>query len=137
MVPNPYQPPGPQGPFLAQVSRTPFILAGAGALLASGYWALITLLVGLGAAFGGISALQVVLPVVLIALYAVRGWQILKGDARAAQRILWLHGIGGAMAAFQIMQGAAGVLVALTAIKIVIHIFGGVTAWMAWRSVAR
>jgi hypothetical protein len=125
---NPYQAPA-QGPSPAP-SRTLFVLAAAGAFLASAYWAALTLLIGAAAAAGGVSMTQVVLPIVLIALYAVRGFQILKGDVGAARRILWLHGIGALAALVQMANGGA-LLIALQAIKILIHIFGGTTAFMA------
>ena len=108
MAPNPYQP--PQAPFgypqsAPPENRTMFVLAAIGAGLASVYWAGLTLLIGLGAAMGSASMVQVILPIVLIVLYAVRGLQIFKGDRAAARRILWLHGLG-CIAAF--MQIAAG-----------------------------
>src|SRR5215831_11493637 len=106
MSPNPYQPPGQYAPQGApQVSRTPFVLAAIGAFLASGYWALLTLLIGLAAAMGSISMAQTILPIILIALYAVRGVQIWKGDVAAARRILWLHGLGAIAAVVQMTNG--------------------------------
>ena len=129
---NPYQPPDPQ-PGLVP-SRTPFILAGIGALAASAYWALLTLLIGVGVSGGGVSPTRIILPIVLIGLYAVRGVQIFRGDARAAASILWLHGVGGVMAVIQMASGDP-VLIALNAVKLLIHIFGGVTAYLAKKSV--
>jgi hypothetical protein len=143
MNPNPYQPPQsyrapapyPPGGAPPNVPRTPFVLAAVGAFLASGYWAALTLLLGLGAAVGNISLMQTILPVVLVVLYAMRGYQIFKGDPNAAKRILWLHGVGGVVAIMQIAQGH-GVFVALQSIKGLIHVFGGVTAYMAQRAYA-
>jgi hypothetical protein len=132
---NPYEPPRAAGFATAvNVNRTPFVLAAIGALLASLYWAGLTLLIGVGVAVGSASPLQVLLPCVLIALYLARGFQIWKGDVNAARRILWLHGFGGIMALVQMSSGGA-LLVALQSIKIVIHIFGGVTAYLAQRAV--
>ncbi len=141
MNPNPYQAPqapGPQGPYASPqagppADRTMFVLAAVGAGLASAYWAGLTLLIGLGAAFGSISAFQVILPVVLIVLYAVRGVQIFKGDRAAARRILWLHGFGAISAVLQIASGGT-LFVVLQGIKILIHIFGGITAYLVQKN---
>jgi hypothetical protein len=92
------------------------------------------LLLGVGAAFGSTSPAQFVLPCVLIVLYAVRGFQLLKGDPNAARRILWLHGIGG-IAAIVYMASGGGLIVVLQAAKLVIHVFGGATAYLALRSI--
>jgi len=118
------------------MNRTPFILAGVGALLASVYWAGLTLLIGVGVASGSVSSMQVILPIVLIVLYALRGFQLFKGDPTAARRILWLHGVGGVMAVIQIASGST-LLVVLQSIKLLIHIFGGVTALLAQREFTR
>jgi hypothetical protein len=125
---NPYQPPDPQ-PGMAP-SRTPFLLAGIGALAASAYWALYTGLVGLSVAGAGVSPVRMILPFVLIVLYAVRGFQIFKGDGRAATSILWLHGIGGIMAVINMASGDP-MIIGLNALKLLIHIFGAVTAHLA------
>lgn len=111
----------------------PVVLAAVGAGLASLYWAGLTLLIGLAAAGGATSTYQVLLPCVLIGLYALRGFQLLKGDPNAAKRLLWLHGMGGAMAVLQIANGGA-FFVVLQSIKLVIHIFGAITAHFAQRS---
>jgi hypothetical protein len=136
-APQPPQAPGPPGypPGAAAVNRTPFVLAAVGAGLASVYWAALTLLIGLGVALGSGSVTQVIVPGILIVLYAMRGWQIFKGDPNAARRILWLHGVGGVVAIMQMMQGS-GLLVALQGVKVVIHVFGGVTAYLAQRAYA-
>ncbi|AKU97603.1 hypothetical protein AKJ09_04267 [Labilithrix luteola] len=136
MSPNPYQAPVPRDPYgapAAPVNRTPVILAAVGAGLASLYWAGLTLLIGLAAASGAGSTFQVILPCVLIGLYALRGFQLVKGDPLAAKRLLWLHGMGGAMAVLQIANGGA-FLVVLQSIKLVIHVFGAVTAHFAQRA---
>jgi hypothetical protein len=143
MNPNPYAPPDPYGPPgrppsapSSTLNRTPFILAAVGAGLASAYWAALTLLIGLGAALGRGSLVNVFVPCVLIALYAVRGYQIYKGDGSAARRILWLHGVGGIVALMQMASGGT-ILFVLQGIKILIHVFGGVTAYLAWRAFAQ
>jgi hypothetical protein len=116
------------------INRTPFILAAIGALAASGYWALLTLLILANVTTGGsLSPMQLILPGVLVVLYAVRGVQLFQGDVRAANRILWLHFVGGLFAAFYAATGH-GLFAALQALKIAIHIFGGVTAYLAKRS---
>jgi hypothetical protein len=89
---NPYQAPGLYAPPATAVavgapSRTLFILAGVGAFLASGYWALMTLLLVAGMAAGTVSGTTLVFPVILIVLYALRGLQIIKGDVAAPRRI--------------------------------------------------
>ena len=109
-----------------------FVLAGIGSALASLYWGALTLLIFLGVAAGSVSGMQLILPLVLIGLYAVRAFQVFKGDRNAAQRLLWLHGFGGAMALVQIVSGGP-TLIVLQGIKIVIHVFGGVTAYLAQR----
>ena len=75
-------------------------------------------------------------PCVLIGLYALRGYQLFKGDPAAATRVLWLHGIGGLMAILNIFSGSA-LLVVLQSIKLAIHVFGAVTAYLAQREFAR
>lgn len=142
MNPNPYEAPGPDAadsPRAAQVAseRLLFLLAAGGAILASLYWAALTLLIGLAAAFGSLSPAQLVLPCVLIALYAYRGFQLFKGDPNAAKRILWLHGAGGVVAIFQMAAGGGMLLLALQGTKVAIHIFGAVTAYLALRASQR
>jgi len=114
-------------------NRTPFVLAAIGAGLASLYWAGLTLLLALGATFGNLSPFQIILPCVLIFLYGWRGIQIFKGDPMAAQRIILLHGLGGVSAIMQMASGDSFVMM-LQAIKLGIHVFGGVTAYIASRS---
>jgi hypothetical protein len=130
---QPYAPPGYTAASPAPPSRTPYILAGIGALFASGYWALVTCILGLGAAYGSVSGFQIAMPIVLIVLYALRGVQILKGDTKAARRVLWLHIVGGAVAVLNMASGS-GVVIMLSGLKILVHIFGGITAYVAQRS---
>ena len=137
---NPYQAPRDYGPPGAMqtapaATRGAFILAALGAGLASAYWAAVTLLVMFGVAKGSVAGAQVVLPGVLILLYAVRGWQLFQGNPAAARRILVLHFVGGAVAVFQVMAGH-GLIVTLNAVKIVIHVFGAITAFLATRAYA-
>ena len=82
------------------------------------------------------SATQIILPAVLIGLYAVRGFQIFKGDPAAARRVLWLHGIGGIVALVQMFSGGA-LLIVLQGFKVAIHGFGAVTAYLAGRALSR
>jgi hypothetical protein len=140
MNPNPYQPPAayqapvyPGAVAAPAINKTPFILAAVGAWLASGYWALMTMLIGVGVFLGAGSGVQIILPCVLIALYAVRGFQLLKGDPAAARRILWLHGVGAVAALVQAMAGG-GILAVLQGMKVVINIFGAIAAYAALRS---
>ncbi|MGD0527698.1 MAG: hypothetical protein ABSE49_21375 [Polyangiaceae bacterium] len=138
--PNPYPPPAPYqaSPYGVPVAnRTPFVLAAAGAWLASAYWAVMTGLLGLGAMLGSGSVAQIILPVVLIGLYAMRGFQIFKGDPNAARRILWLHGIGAVAALIQALGSFAtgsALVAGLQGMKVVINVFGGITAYYAYRS---
>jgi len=132
---NPYQSPSELADTSAP-NRTPFVLAAVGAGLASAYWAALTLLFAFGAATGTTSPLQVVLPCVLIVLYAMRGLQIFKGSVAAAQRIILLHLIGAIAAGAQ-MSHVPGIFFALNAIKIAINLFGAATAYLAVRSTRR
>lgn len=132
---NPYQAPPPQQPYAGAPNRTPFILAGVGAFAASGYWALLTLLLGLAAYTGGGGGAQAIMPVILIVLYAYRGVLVMRGDARSARSLLALHAIGGIFAAIQIVtSGGGSFVVVLQALKVAIHIFGGITAHSAKRA---
>jgi hypothetical protein len=132
---DPYRPPSAQA--VAEPAAAPnrrlFVLAAIGAGLASVYWAALTLLLGFGAASGSTSGTQVILPCVLVVLYAVRGFKILSGDRKAARGILWLHGLGALMAVMRLLAGNP-ITVALQTVKIAIHIFGGVTAYLAQRA---
>lgn len=116
-----------------QSNRSSFVLASIGAWLASAYWAALTLLIVFGVVMGSVSGVQIILPCVLIGFYAWRGFQVFKGDRRAAKGLLWLHGVGAAMAMLRMSAGGT-VLVVLYAIKIAIHIFGAVTAYLAQRA---
>jgi hypothetical protein len=66
----------------------------------------------------------------------MRGYQIWNADPAAARRILWLHGVG-AIAAVAQMQSASGFVVALQGVKVLIHMFGGATAYLAQRAAAQ
>jgi hypothetical protein len=141
MPPNPYEPPSfeppsgePRGPTQPSAARGAFILAGIGALLASAYWGVLTLLLLLGVAHGSVSALQVLLPCVLIVLYGYRGIQLFKGDAAAAKRILGLHLVGAVVAALQVLSGSGTVMMVLQGIKVAINLFGALTAYLATRA---
>jgi hypothetical protein len=141
MPSNPYEPPSfeppsgePQGPTQPSAVRGPFILAGIGALLASAYWGVLTLLLLLGVAHGSVSSMQVLLPCVLIGLYGYRGIQLFKGDAAAARRILGLHLVGAAVAALQVFSGSSSVMMVLQGFKVAINLFGALTAYLAIRA---
>jgi hypothetical protein len=132
---DPYRPPEAldAAEAAAPTNRRLFVLAAIGAGLASVYWAALTLLLGFGAASGSTTGAQVILPCVLVVLYAVRGFKIFKGDRKAARGILWLHGLGALMAILRVLAGNP-ITVVLQAVKIAIHVFGGVTAYLAQRA---
>jgi hypothetical protein len=111
-------------------SRTSFVLAAVGAGLASLYWGGMTLLIGAAASGGQTSPTAVILPMFLIGLYALRAYQIFQGNGSALSSALWLHGIGGVMALVQMPSGGPVIMV-LQGIKAAIHVFGGVTAYLA------
>ena len=135
---NPYQPPrtsgddrfsnGPDGS-----TRRALLLAAVGGWLAAAYWAAMTLLLGVGVATRHVSGMQVILPLFLIGLYIQRGYRVYQGDAMAAQRLMWLHGIGGAVAVLQ-MASAGAVLIVFYVVKVLVHVFGGFTAFRAHRA---
>jgi hypothetical protein len=130
---NPYESPG-VGDTLTEMTperRSTFVMAAIGSGLASLYWGALTLLIGLGVATGNVSGAQLILPCVLIGLYGVRAFQIWKGDPTAAKRVLWLHGVGGALAIFNVATGGGGLIMILQGIKVLIHVFGGITAHRA------
>jgi hypothetical protein len=138
MNPNPYQPPA-AAPARYEASfpgdRRMFMIAGAAAMLASLFWGVLALLrLGSGLAGGPLLA---ILPLVLVVLYAQRGFQLFKLDANAAQRITRLHGIGAIAALLQVMQVGDGVMQALYVFKLLVNVGGGVTAWLAYRSTRR
>jgi len=143
MTPNPYQPPNPYAGAppvassgVAAVNRTPLVLAAVGAWLASLYWAALALLRGLFAAAGTGSGAMVIMPIVLIVLYAMRGFQVLQGDPAAARRLLWLHAFG-ALAALLLAFSTSGFYAGLQSVKVLIGIFGAVTAFRAQRAFAQ
>lgn len=133
MSTNPYQSPLSSDGSPAAGSRTPYILAGIGALMASLYWGGLTLLIAIGVSGGSVSGFQMVLPILLIGFYAVRAFQLFQGQKSAAKSVLWLHGVGGAFAILQIVSGNP-IAVVLQVIKLVIHVFGAITAYLAYRS---
>jgi hypothetical protein len=92
-----------------------------------------SLLLGLGAALGSGSIMRLFLPTLLVAFYFLRGVQVMKGDVTAARRLLWLHVIGGGVACLN-MASATGVVMGFHAVKLIIHLFGGITAEWARRS---
>jgi hypothetical protein len=139
MSPNPYQAPAalPQLDAVASRNRRPFLLAAIGAWLASVYWALLTLLILFGGSSGPVAGVRSILPLFLIGLYAVRGYQLLQGSTAAAQRILWLHGVGAIAAVSQILSAQAPLFIGLQCFKVVIHAFGAGAAFFALRSAAK
>ncbi|MDB4993941.1 MAG: hypothetical protein JWM74_1373 [Myxococcaceae bacterium] len=138
--PNPYEAPrahavvdGAQAHLPASL-RAPFLLAAIGAWLASAYWAALTMLLAFGIATQGVSPMQVLFPCILIVLYAVRGYQLFKGNPAAAKRILWLHGVGVAVTLLNMVASHDSVLFVFQSIKVAINLFGGVTAYLAHRA---
>ncbi|MBS2032579.1 MAG: hypothetical protein JST54_32195 [Deltaproteobacteria bacterium] len=131
MIPNPHQPPIPADLEEPSFNRRPFVLAAVASGLASAYWGVLTLLIVLGAGAGNMSPLNVVLPILLIFLYAQRAMRVFNGDRSAASRLIGLHLIGGLMT---VMRLAAGGFLVLYVIKLVIHIFGALTAYSASRA---
>jgi hypothetical protein len=145
MTPNPYQPPNPYagpppgaspGAGVALVNRTPLVLAAVGAWLASLYWAALALRRGLFAAGGAGSGVTVIMPMILVVLYAMRGFQVLQGDPAAARRLVWLHAFGG-VAALLLVFSMSGLDAGLQSVKVLIGIFGCVTAYLAQRAIAK
>ena len=114
------------------MNRTPFILAAVGAGLTSLYWTALALLIGVAASTGSSNPLQVILPFVLIGLYAYRGYQVFQGEPAAANALLWLHGIGGVVSVMR-MAGGDSIVILLYGIKIALHVFGAATAFWAMK----
>ena len=119
-------------PNQASMNRTPFILAAVGAGLTSLYWTALALLIGVAASTGSSNPLQVILPFVLIGLYAYRGYQVFQGEPAAANALLWLHGIGGVVSVMR-MAGGVTAVIRLYGIKIALHVFGAATAFWAMK----
>ena len=117
----------------APMNRTPFILAAVGAGLTSLYWAALALLTGVAANAGNVSPVQAILPVILIALYAYRGFQVFQGEPNAAKTLLWLHGVGALVSVMR-MMGGDFVVILLYGIKIGLHVFGAAMAYWATQS---
>lgn len=128
---NPYDAPKeePAGFDPTPESKSRFKQAAIAAWLASAYWALMTALIVTGLAMGAGSGTALILPAALIALYAYRGYQVFRGDMAAANGLLVLHLVGGAVAVFQVMGADDGVLKTLTGIKVAIHVIGAITAF--------
>lgn len=120
----------------APMNRTPFILAAVGAGLTSLYWAALALLTGVAANAGNVSPVQAILPVILIGLYAYRGFQVFQGQPNAAKTLLWLHGVGAVVSVMRMMSGDVVVIV-LYGIKIGLHVFGAAMAYWATQSTPR
>lgn len=116
-----FQPDEPDFPRGARPLQGLCTLAAVGAFAAAAYWALLTFLIGVS----GQSPVQMLVPFILIGLYAYRGYQLMKGNVVAASGLIWLHGIGAVMTVIQLAGGAAPVLLG---VKLAIHAFGVVTA---------
>lgn len=133
---NPYEPPG-GGYTPAQTTtfnRRPFVLAAIGAWLAALYWLGMTLLLGAAVASGGLGPAQLILPFVLIGLYAHRGWRLYNADPRMIRSILMLHGLGIFASIMQITAAKNEVVTIMNGVKIAIHVFGMITAFLAKRA---
>ena len=121
---NPY---GTSGP-----SRSAFVLAAIGGWAAAAYWAALTFLIFTGVAAGAVSPVQIILPAILIALYAYRGWETFRGNPSAASGLMWLHILGAGLTIVQLVMGIS-FWPTVQVIKIVVHVFGAVTAFLARR----
>ena len=128
---NPYQRPtfDPEHGGLPPGNRTAVLLAVAGAFLAAAYWTVLILLMFASGAGSAMSPLQIVLPLIVIALYAMRGVQLYRGDTRMATNLMWLHVLGGLFTAYALAR--PGAAYALHGVKLAIHVFGAVTAYLA------
>lgn len=132
---NPYEPPTPQSQFDPHFDRRPFVIAAIGAWLAAAYWLVMTALLGLGMAAGKIGGSQIILPLVLIAMYAHRGYRLFRADAAMVRSIIVLHVLGMVAAVLQINATKNDVIFTMNAVKIGIHIFGVVGALLAKRAI--
>jgi hypothetical protein len=103
---------------------------------ASIYWALLTLLTARVVASKELSATQLVFPVILVGLYAFRAIQTYRGNAQAVVSLLYLNGLGAIISLYN-MRGATQVVIVLQGVKVLIHIFGLITAWRARQAFAR
>ncbi len=115
------------------VSKPPFVLAAIGAALAGAYWAALTFLIGVGVAYGGTPSTQVLIPCLLIGLYAFRAWQLYKGEPAALRRIMFLQGVGAAMAILGMLRNTSSMANVLQGVKLAIHVFGFVAGYLAKR----
>jgi hypothetical protein len=111
-------------------NHTSFVVAAAVAVLTSLYWAGLAFLVGVASSVGDASPAELIVPIILIGLYAFRGFQVFQGDPAAARSLLWLHGIGGLIGVMR-MFGGDPVTLVLYGIKVVLHVAGAGTAYWA------
>ncbi len=120
-----------------QPTRTVFVLAAIGAALAALFWGALLALLFLGMKGGAkVEGLQLIMPVILVVLYGMRAFAVYNGDRNAAKRLMFLHGLGILASIFQISQfpaSAGAMLTMLYGFKIAVHVFGGVTAYLASR----
>jgi hypothetical protein len=137
---NPYQSPIQEGeavyPQAGAARPGIFVLAAVGAWLAGAYWGLLTLGIVMGVATGALSFIQILIPVVLIVMYVGRGYQSFQGNAGAMNNLLWLHGVGGLIGLMHAAQGE-GFVAVLHGAKVGIHIFGGLTVYLALQHVKK
>ena len=134
---NPYEPPAPLSQVDPTFNRRPFVLAAIGAWLAAVYWLGMTLLIGLGVAMSGAGGAQLILPLVLIGLYAHRGYRLYQADPAMIRSILVLHLLGMVATIFQITTTKDAFVVTLSIVKIAIHVFGLITALLARRALTK
>ena len=132
--PNPYAPPGNDVALDARArTKTLFFFAGGAAWLAAVWWAVVAAVTLFAVSAGNITPLFLVLPLFLVVAYAVRGAQIMKGDVRAAQRILLLHAVGAVAAILQ-LSSRRDIVVILNGVKVAIHLLGIGSAYWARRT---
>jgi hypothetical protein len=102
-----------------------------GAALASAYWGGLTALLAGGAIHGyAVDSTQLVFPILLTVLYAVRGFKVYNGDHASARSLTWLHAIGALVAFWQIGVTHDATIVALYGAKVAIHLVGGIPAFL-------
>jgi hypothetical protein len=124
-----------------QVSRGRFLWATASGVVASIYWAVLTLLTGVAALAGErVPATELLIAGALTGVYTWDSYRIFKGNPRAVFQLFVLHIIGG-LVAFQKMMaslhGPIGTEATLLKIKIAIAVFGVTTTYLAHRSLAQ
>ena len=92
-------------------------------------------LLAAGKLYGGaIESYQLVMPIVLVALYAMRAYRVYTGDLRSARNLAWLHALGAIVAVVNIVQFNTPIITVLYGIKVVVHVVGGVPAFLLSRS---